>query len=149
MRAFLPFCFLIATLFLTGCTDSWLVGKWEVDREATMAAFNAAQGQADQKKEGGSGFLGEIIGGVQKGISRMLVAAMEDTTVEFTSSEFRRISDGSGVAQTYEIIDRPSAGVRVVKFASGEISTWAKAGSGIKRQLSEDQDLWIYFSRAK
>ncbi len=146
-----PLLFLLAgSLFLTSCTNSWLVGKWEVDEEATMAAFEAAQaGGETEKSEGGGGFLGDILSGVQKGISRVLVAAMQDTTVEFTATEFRKVHKGSGVFQTYEIIERPSAGVAVLKFADGEIVTWAKSGSGVKRKLPGDHDLWIYFSRAK
>ena len=60
----------------------------------------------------------------------------------------RRIQDGTGEAQPYEIIDKPDASTYTVKYSDGDIVTWGKADSGIRLKLAGEKgegETWVYF----
>ncbi|MDF1859858.1 MAG: hypothetical protein P1U87_06560 [Verrucomicrobiales bacterium] len=143
--AFLPrfALLLLMSVFLTGCGGNWLIGKWTIDQDRTLEAMTADQNPTPD--EPGKGLLKDIVGGLQKGLSRVLLAQFEGVEVEFTSSEMRRVQGGVGEAQLYEIIDRPDASSYVVKYADGEIVTWSKVESGIRLKLTGDGGMWVYF----
>lgn len=140
--------FLLPLLFtafgLCGCTDLWLVGKWRIDKDATLAAFSGTGDKGEKE-----GLLGDILDGVQKGVSRVLLTQLEGTIIEFTAKEVRHIENGTGNSQTYEVIERPGNGTAVLKYESGEIVTWGRTTSGVRRKLPGDQELWIHFKAAK
>jgi len=137
---------LTVALFLTGCGGNWLVGKWTLDQERTLTEISAKT-DAKNAQEGG-GLLKDIVGGLQKGLSRVLLAQFEGVEVEFTKTEMRRVQDGMGEAQIYEIIDKPDPSTYTVKYADGDIVTWGKAESGIRLKLAGERgqdEMWVYF----
>lgn len=142
-------CALLASfcLLLGGCGRNWLVGKWVVDHETTVANFstgaNAPAGTA------GEGFLKEIVAGLQKGASRLLLAQFEGVEVEFTATEMRRVRNGIGEAVGYKIIERPEAGRLVVQYDDDEIMTWSRSENGIRMRLPGEEEHWIHFKAAK
>ncbi len=133
-------------LLLGGCGRSWLVGKWVVDRETTVANFSSeAKAPAETA---GEGFLKELVAGLQKGASRLLVAQFEGVEIEFTPTEMRRIRNGVGEAIGYKIIERPEAGRLVVQYDDGEIMTWSRGENGIRMRLPGEEEHWIHFKAA-
>jgi len=132
-------------LFLSGCTGQWLEGTWEVDREATMEAFGGTRSESEQP----GGFLGDVIGGVQKGVSRILVNQMEDTTIEITATEVRMTRGGTRISHTYEVVEYPSAGTVLLRYADGEEVTWNRTSAGIRRRLTPEGDIWIHYRRKR
>ena len=135
------------SLLLTGCGGNFLIGKWTLDRETTIANLTAADGRPPANP--GEGFLKELVTGLQKGVSRLLLTQFEGVEVEFTATEMRRIRNGAGEATAYEIIERPEAGRVVVKYADGEIITWSRAETGIRMRLPGEEEQWIYFKTVK
>lgn len=131
------------SLFLSGCGGNWLVGKWKVDQEGTLEAMTADKNPTPD--EPAKGLLQDIAGGLQKGLSRVVLAQFEGVEVEFTTSETRRVKDGMGEAQGYEIIDRPDPSTYMVEYADGEITTWKKTESGIRLKLTGDGEMWVHF----
>ena len=140
---FLLLCFL--SVFLTGCGGNFLVGKWVLDQERTLEAMTA---EAPEPGEG-KGILKDLVNGLQKGVSRIVLAQLEGVTLEFTPTELRRIRNGVGDARTYEIIEKPSAGLYVVKYEDGEIVTWNKVEGGIAMKLTAEEEHWVYFTPAE
>lgn len=138
---------LAACLFLTGCGGNFLIGEWTLDEERTIQALDQAP-QPDAAKEPGKAFLKDIVGGLQKGLSRVLLAPFEGTVVEFTKTEMRRTKDGSGEVTEYEIIDRPDGDTYLVKTADGSIVTWQRVEGGVRLKLTGDTDFWVYFRPA-
>lgn len=136
-----------AALFLAGCGRNWLVGKWTLDKETTIAHLNAGDPAASGSP--GEGFLKELAAGLQKGVSRLLLAPFEGVEVEFTATERRRLRDGTGEVTAYEVIERPASDRCVLKFADGEISTWGRHPGGIRMLLPGERESWIYFAPAK
>lgn len=132
---------------LSGCGRSWLIGKWTFDRETTIAQLSAGE----DKPEGspGEGFLKEIVTGLQKGVSRLLLTQFEGVEVEFTATEMRRMRNGTGEAVAYEVIERPESGTLVLKYADGEIVTWSRAETGVRMRLPGEEEHWIYFKAVK
>jgi hypothetical protein len=137
---------LLATT-LSGCGRSFLIGKWTLDRETTIANLTAGQDQPAGNP--GEGFLKELVTGLQKGVSRLLLTQFEGVEVEFTATEMRRMRNGTGEAVTYEVIEKPGAGTVVLKYADGEIVTWGRADSGIRMRLPGEEEHWIYFKVVK
>lgn len=138
-----------AALLLSGCDrlgGNWLVGKWTLDKELTIANLTAGDPAAPESP--GEGFLKELANGLQKGVSRLLLTPFEGTVLEFTATERRRTRDGSGEVTTYEILERPAGDRYVLKFADGEISTWSRHAGGIRMLLPGEQENWIYFKAA-
>lgn len=133
------------TLLLSGCGGNWLVGKWSLDQERTLQAITS-----EPVAEGnGKGLLKDIVTGLQKGISRVMLAQFEGVTLEFTPTELRRTRNGVGEARTYEIIEKPESGTYVVKYEDGEIVTWKKVDGGISMKLTGEAEHWIYFAPAE
>lgn len=146
-RRILPLLTVCAfSLFLTGCGNGWLIGKWTLDKPETLAQMEAAK-PAESEQEGG--LLKNVLGGLQKGVSHLLLTQFEGTTIEFTSSEMRMMRNGSGEAQTYKVIERPASGSIVVQYQDGDISTIEKTDTGIRTLLSGESEMWIYFKRAE
>jgi len=136
----------VLSVLLTGCGGGFLVGKWTLDRDTTVAQLSEGEAPAATP---GEGFLKEVVTGLQKGLSRMLLTQFEGVEIEFTATDFRRTRNGVGEAQTYKIIEKPEAGRVVIQFADGEIATWARAETGLKMRLPGEEEHWIYFKRAK
>ncbi len=139
----------LLTFLLTGCGRNWLVGKWTLDREATIAGLSADTEATPDSP--GAGFLRELAAGLQKGVSRLILAPYEGIEVEFTATERRRLRNGSGEVTAYEILERPASDRYVLQFADGEISTWNRCEGGIRKLLpgSEEKEQWIYFLPVK
>jgi hypothetical protein len=133
----------LSAFFLTGCGGNWLVGKWTLDRDRTVEAMTP-DAEVDPGSEKDKGILKDIFGGLQKGLSRVLLSQLEGTVIEFTSTEVRRTREGIGSAQAYEIIEKPDADTYLVKYDDGEINTWNRIEDGIRMKLGEG-DLWVYF----
>lgn len=133
------------SMLLSGCGGNWLEGKWSLNQERTLEAITsqpAAEGE-------GKGLLKDLVGGLQKGLSRIMIAQFEGVVLEFTPTEFRNIRNGVGEAKTYEIIEKPEAGTYVVQYEDGEIMTWRKVEDGISMKLVGDKEHWIYFAPAE
>jgi|TARA_B110000305_G_C19398162_1_gene618628 hypothetical protein len=135
----------ILALSLTGCGGDWIVGKWIFDKETTMAQVQA---KAPVQEEEEGGLLKDMISGLQKGISQVVLTQFDGITLEFTSTEMRRVKDGSGVAQTYKVIEKPSPDERVIQYADDEINTLIRTETGMKTQVPGSEDLWMYFKPA-
>lgn len=133
------------SIFLTGCGSNWLVGKWVLDQERTLEAITAEPPEPGE----GKGILKDLVDGLQKGLSRIMLAQFEGVTLEFTSTELRRIRNGVGEARTYEIIEKPAPDSYVVKYEDGEIFTWHKVEGGIAMKLVGEAEHWIYFTPAE
>lgn len=133
---------------LTGCGGNWLIGEWTLDKERTLEEITTAS-EPVESSDPGEGLLRDIVGGFQKGISRVLLAQFEGVVVEFTATEVRRIRDGVGTTQTYEILEKPEAGVYLVKTANGNVVTWAKTDDGIRMKLGDEGGTWVYFVPAE
>ncbi len=133
------------SVFLTGCGSNWLVGKWVLDQERTLEAITAEPAEPGE----GKGILKDLVDGLQKGLSRVMLAQFDGVTLEFTSTELRRIRNGVGEARTYEIIEKPASDSYIVKYEDGEIITWNKVEGGIAMKLVGDAEHWVYFSPAE
>ncbi|MEM6278880.1 MAG: hypothetical protein AAF733_05330 [Verrucomicrobiota bacterium] len=134
-----------SAFLLSGCTGNWLVGKWELDKDRTIEELGKVEEPSpNAAPEGSGGLLKEIVGGLQKGLSRVLLAQFEGIQIEFTGSEQRKTRNGVGEAIRYEIIEKPSSDIYLVKTEDGNIVTWEKVDSGIRLKLSEGND-WVYF----
>lgn len=134
----------LAAAFLTGCGGNFLIGKWELDRETTIAHLSAGKAKTDTP---GEGFLKELVSGLQKGVSHLLLAQFEGEEIEFTATEMRRVRNGLGEATGYRIIERPAAGTAVIQFENDEIVTWSRSDTGIRMRLPGEEEHWIYFKR--
>lgn len=146
IRSFLLPCLLVATtLFLTGCGGNQLVGKWEFDRDRTLEVMEEPVPESPNAAPGGGGLLKDIVGGLQKGLSRVMLTQFEGMQIEFTATEVRKTRNGVGEALGYEIIEKPGPGVYLVKTDDGTIVTWEKVDSGIRLKLSGEADSWVYF----
>ena len=130
------------SFFLTGCGGNWIVGKWALDRELTLSKITAPEEPGATQ---GEGFLKDLVTGLQKGVSRMLLTKFEGLEIEFTTTEIRRIRNGVGEATGYKIIDRPDSSTCVIQYSDGEIVTWNKVESGLRMKLPGDVEQWIYF----
>lgn len=133
---------LAMSFFLTGCGGNWIVGKWTLDRELTLSKITAPEEPGATQ---GEGFLKDLVTGLQKGVSRMLLTKFEGLEIEFTTTEIRRIRNGVGEATGYKIIDRPDSSTCVIQYSDGEIVTWNKVESGLRMKLPGDVEQWIYF----
>ncbi|MEC5128965.1 hypothetical protein VSU19_19540 [Verrucomicrobiales bacterium BCK34] len=141
-------CSLLAaiTLSLTGCGGDWFVGKWAFDKETTMAQVQSKSPVQGQEE---GGLLKDVLSGLQKGISQVVLSQFEGFTLEFTSTEMRRIKEGSGVAQTYKVIEKPTPDTRVIQYEDGEINTLIRTEKGMKTQVPGSEDLWMHFKPAE
>lgn len=134
----------------SGCTGgNFLVGKWAFDRERTLEEItgSTAGGQETQEDSGG-GLLRGIVGGLQKGLSMVVVSQMEGLELQFTRTDVRRIRHGSGESQGYRIIERVSPDTYLVEYDDGEIVTWARTDSGIRMKLGAEEEVWVHFRPA-
>ncbi|MBP9223540.1 MAG: hypothetical protein KBF76_06705 [Verrucomicrobiales bacterium] len=134
------------SFFLSGCGGNWIVGKWTLNKELTLEMISAADPPANNA---GEGFLKELVTGLQKGVSRILLTQFEGVIIEFTATEMRRVRNGAGEATLYEVIDQPATGTLVLKYESGEIVTWSKVDTGIRMKLPGEMEQWVYFSKVK
>ena len=131
-----------ATVFLSGCGGNFLVGRWAIDQDRTVAELTSP----DEPVTDAEGLLKSIGKGLKKGITQILLVQFEGMVLEFTPTELRRVRDGVGTTVDYEIIERPSTGTYLVKYADGEIATWEKVEGGIRLKLSGgEKDHWVYF----
>jgi len=135
-----------SSLLLTGCGGSWFIGKWTLDRELTLSKISAP---AEAGGSPGEGFLKDLVTGLQKGVSRILLSQFEGVEIEFTPTEFRRIRNGIGEATTYKVIERPDRSTAVIQYEGGEIVTWNKVESGVRMKLPGDVEQWVYFRSVK
>jgi len=119
-----------------------MVGKWTFDKEMTIAQ---AQAKAPVQGEEEGGLLKNMLSGLQKGISQVVLTQFDGLTLEFTSTEMRRVKDGSGEAQEYKVIEKPSSQERVIQYADGEIKTLIRTETGMKTQVPGSEDLWLHF----
>ena len=113
---------LSALTVFAGCSkksDSWLVGKWAFDPEATkanMPADNEATGVPDRvAQEMGSKLTAQLMN--QMNNVKLHITAEKIT---FTSG------NGTEESHTYEITERPDANTVVIK--SKEVGTFIKSG---------------------
>jgi len=137
----------LLAMTLSGCGRSFLIGKWTLDRDTTLA--NLTAGEEMPAANPGEGFLKELVTGLQKGVSRLLLTQFEGVEIEFTATEMRRVQNGTGEAVGYEVIERPEPGTVVLKYADGEIVTWSRAGTGLRTRLPGEEEHWIYFTAVK
>jgi len=47
------------------------------------------------------------------------------------------------------VIERPDSDTIVIRYDSGEISTWGRAESGVKLKLPGNDGNWVYFRPVK
>lgn len=139
-------CLLLAAVLLSGCGRNFLVGKWELDRETTIAMLTEGRPAGDNP---GEGFLKELVSGLQKGVSHLILAQFEGEEIEFTANEMRRVRNGMGEATAYRIIERPEPGRVVIQYANDEIMTWSRSESGIRMRLPGEEEHWVYFRRLR
>lgn len=132
-------------LLLAGCGRHWLVGKWTIDRETTLAGLSEVGGEPATP---GEGFLKDLASGLQKGVSRLILSQFEGVEIEFTPTEMRRIREGGGEFETYRIAERPTPGLVVIQFDDGETATWAKTEGGVQMRLPGEEERWIHFRPA-
>lgn len=99
----------------------------------------------DSEAGPGGNLLKDIVGGLQKGLSRVLLTQFEGVQLEFTATEARRVRNGVGEAQGYEIIEKPSPNTYLVKTDDGSIVTWTKTPGGVRLKLGGEADTWVYF----
>ncbi|MEX2578498.1 MAG: hypothetical protein WD342_05520 [Verrucomicrobiales bacterium] len=134
------FALLLAfSLLLSGCGGNWLVGKWTLDKERTVQEIGRTE------KPDGDGLLKDLVDGLQKGISRVMLSQFDGVVLEFTPNELRRLRNGVGEAQTYEIIERPARDRYVVQYEDGEIATWSRVEGGIRMKLPGETERWVWF----
>jgi len=139
----------LVSLCLSGCAGNWLVGEWELDRDRTLEEMGAAEAKESEAEDAGAGLLEGIVGGLQKGFSRVMLARFEGTEIHFTKTEIRRVRNGTGEAQTYRIIERPDPDTFLVKYADGDIATWNRVEDGVRLKLPGEADHWVYFQPAE
>lgn len=145
MKSLLRLSLALASVFLfSGCGGGWFIGKWTLDRDLTLSKISAP---AEPGSSPGEGFLKDLVSGLQKGVSRILLTQFEGVVIEFTPTEFRRIRDGLGEATTYKVIERPDTSTVVIQYEGGEIVTWNKVETGIRMKLPGDVEQWVYFRR--
>lgn len=140
---------LTSTLLLSGCGGNWLVGKWEFDKERTLEVMEQQVTASPDAAPGGGGLLKDIVGGLQKGLSKVMLTRFEGVQIEFTKDEVRKLINGVGGAMKYEIIEKPTPDTYLVKTDDGTIVTWEKVGEGIRLKLASDTDGWVYFQTAE
>ncbi len=146
MRSTLLSLILVASsLFLSGCGGNWLVGKWNFDQDRTLEAIEQPAPESPNAAPGGGGLLKDIVGGLQKGLSKVMLTRFEGVQLEFTGDEIRRTQSGVGEAQGYEIIEKPTPDIYLVKTDDGVIVTWERVESGIRLKTSGDSENWVYF----
>ncbi len=145
MKPFLRLSLALASVFLlSGCGGGWFIGKWTLDRDLTLSKISSP---AEPGNSPGEGFLKDLVTGLQKGVSRILLTQFEGVEIEFTPTEFRRIHDGVGEATTYKVIERPDTSTVVIQYEGGEIVTWNKVETGVRMKLPGDVEQWVYFRR--
>ncbi len=133
---------LVFSAMLSGCCRDWLVGKWTLDKELTLSMISTP---SDSGRNPGEGFLKDIVSGIQKGLSRVLMTQFEGTEIEFTGTEMRRVRNGVGEAKAYRVIERPDSGTVLLQFDDGEIVTWSRSESGVRMKLPGEVEQWVYF----
>lgn len=145
MKPFLRLSLALASVFLlSGCGGGWFIGKWTLDRDLTLSKISTP---AEPGNSPGEGFLKDLVTGLQKGVSRILLTQFEGVEIEFTPTEFRRIRAGVGEATTYKVIERPDTSTVVIQYEGGEIVTWNKVETGVRMKLPGDVEQWVYFRR--
>lgn len=145
MKSLLRLSLALASVFLlSGCGGGWFIGKWTLDRDLTLSKISTP---AEPGNSPGEGFLKDLVSGLQKGVSRILLTQFEGVVIEFTPNEFRRIRDGIGKATTYKVIERPDTSTVVIQYEGGEIVTWNKVETGVRMKLPGDVEQWVYFRR--
>ncbi len=126
MASFLRVSALCVTLsaltVFAGCSkksDSWLIGKWAFDREATKANL-----PADNKAQGVPDSVAQEMGSQ---LTTQLMNQMNNCKLHITAEKITFISgNGTEESNTYEIIKRPDANTIVIK--SKEPATFIKSG---------------------
>ena len=143
MKSLLRLSLVLASAFLlSGCGGSWFIGKWTLDRELTLSKISAP---AEPGGSPGEGFLKDLVTGMQKGVSRLLLTQLEGVEIEFTPTELRRIRNGVGEAITYKVIERPDRATVVIQYEDGEIVTWNQVETGVRMKLPGALEQWVYF----
>ena len=143
MKSLLRLSLVLASAFLlSGCGWSWFIGKWTLDRELTLSKISAP---AEPGGSPGEGFLKDLVTGMQKGVSRLLLTQFEGVEIEFTPTELRRIRNGIGEAITYKVIERPDRATVVIQYEDGEIVTWNQVETGVRMKLPGALEQWVYF----
>ncbi|MDP4585366.1 MAG: hypothetical protein NWR21_13440 [Verrucomicrobiales bacterium] len=143
MKSLLRLSLVLASAFLlSGCGGSWFIGKWTLDRELTLSKISAP---AEPGGSPGEGFLKDLVTGMQKGVSRLLLTQFEGVEIEFTPTELRRIRNGVGEAITYKVIERPDRATVVIQYEDGEIVTWNQVETGVRMKLPGALEQWVYF----
>lgn len=143
MKSLLRLSLVLASAFLlSGCGESWFIGKWTLDRELTLSKISAP---AEPGGSPGEGFLKDLVTGMQKGVSRLLLTQFEGVEIEFTPTELRRIRNGVGEAITYKVIERPDRATVVIQYEDGEIVTWNQVETGVRMKLPGALEQWVYF----
>ena len=146
MKSLLRLSLVLASAFLlSGCGGSWFIGKWTLDRELTLSKISAP---AEPGGSPGEGFLKDLVTGMQKGVSRLLLTQFEGVEIEFTPTELRRIRNGVGEAITYKVIERPDRATVVIQYEDGEIVTWNQVETGVRMKLPGALEQWVYFRPA-
>ena len=130
----------------SGCTGgNFLIGKWTFDSDKTLEAIQSATTPEPDPENPAGGILKGIVGGLQKGLSMVVVSQMEGLDIEFTREEIRRVRKGAGESQGYEIIEKVSPDRDLVKYDDGEIVSWQRTETGIKMLLASEEEIWVYF----
>jgi hypothetical protein len=143
VKSLLRLSLVLASAFLlSGCGGSWFIGKWTLDRELTLSKISAP---AEPGGSPGEGFLKDLVTGMQKGVSRLLLTQFEGVEIEFTPTELRRIRNGVGEAITYKVIERPDRATVVIQYEDGEIVTWNQVETGVRMKLPGALEQWVYF----
>jgi len=138
---------LVPFFALGSCGGSWHHGKWTLDKERTLAEMQPPA-PATGEAEGAGGFVREVIGGLQRGISRVVLTQFEGVEVQFTSSEMRRTRAGSGEVTSYEILERPDSDTLILRYADGSHATWGRVKGGLRLKMPGEGGVWVYFRRA-
>jgi hypothetical protein len=139
-----PTILLLLVLALSGCSrDSRLLGKWTFDREYTEAQL---QKQPDEKPKEG------MLEGMKQGLVAMLIPTLieklDGATLTITGKEMIiTTKEGTGKAETYEVIERPDANTWRVKTADGKVETYTREGERLTSPTSGDVHFKAYFKR--
>ncbi len=137
---------LFNVVLFSGCTGgNFLVGKWTFDSDATMEAIQSVSADEPDPDNPAGGLLKGIVGGLQKGLSMVVISQLEGTDIEFTKDEMRRVRKGAGESQGYEIIEKVTSDRYLVQYDDGEITSWARTNNGIMMQLGTEDEIWVHF----
>ena len=128
---------------LAGCgKDSRLQGKWTFDREYTTAQLPK---QPEAAKDNGLLAMKQSLNAM---LVPMLLDKLDGSNLTITRKEIiMTTKEGSGQAQTYEVIERPADDTWRVKTSDGKVETYSLENDRLASPTSGDVNFKAYFKR--